>query len=156
VRGGGDAEVTLFKSDDNETGFVGVQTVNNKFVANYGHTYLGTYKTPEAAAYAYSKVRAAVEAAKAAGEDMEAALRAAKEAAKEVKAAAKAEKEAAKEAANEAAKEAKEAAKAAANSPLKKAQAKKAKLEKELAEIEDKIKQMMSAEEAEDEAEGDI
>lgn len=123
MRGGGDAEVTLFKSDDNETGFVGVQTVNNKFVANYGHTYLGTYKTPEAAAYAYSKVSAAVEAAKAAGEDTEAAA-----------------VEAAKKAKKAVAKKAKKAAKAKA--------AKLAKLEEELADIKDKIKQLMSTEEA--------
>jgi len=123
VRGGGDhwvmGEVTeVF----NEVTLHGPFGVTGQMLY-YRCAYLGNYATPEAAAYAYSKVSAAVEAAKAAGEDTEAAA-----------------VEAAKKAKKAVAKKAKKEAKAKA--------AKLAKLEEELADIKDKIKQLMSTEEA--------
>ena len=124
MRGGGDAEVNEV---DNEVRLCGpfeeMPEWGDRQMLYYRCAYLGNYATPEAAAYAHSKVSAAVEAAKAAGEDTEAAA-----------------VEAAKEATKAVAKKAKKAAKAKA--------AKLAKLEEELADIKDKIKQLMSTEEA--------
>ena len=124
MRGGGDAEVTeVFNEVTLHGPFEELPQWGDSQMLYYRCVYLGNYAPPEAAAYAYSKVSAAVEAAKVAGEDTEAAA-----------------VEAAKKAKKAVAKKAKKAAKAKA--------AKLAKLEEELADIKDKIKQLMSTEEA--------
>ena len=106
--------VKLIKSNKNATGYLGVKPSidGKKFVAARGHKHIGTFATAQEAAFEYAKAKVAGdEAAKAAAKVMAEA----KVAAEKIKA------------------DAKEAAKAEKNSPLKKAEAKVEKKERELA-----------------------
>ena len=103
--------VKLIKSNKNVTGYVGVKPSidGKKFVAARGHKHIGTFATAQEAAFEYAKEKADAEKTK---EDAKAA---------------------AKEAVKEAAKTAAVAKAAEKNSPLKKAEAKVEKKERELA-----------------------
>ena len=103
--------VKLIKSNKNATGYLGVKPSidGKKFVAARGHKHIGTFATAQEASFEYAKEKADAEKTK---EDAKAA---------------------AKEAVKEAAKTAAVAKAAEKNSPLKKAEAKVEKKERELA-----------------------
>ena len=103
--------VKLIKSNKNATGYVGVKPSidGKKFVAARGRKHIGTFATAQEASFVYAKEKADAEKTK---EDAKAA---------------------AKEAVKEAAKTAAVAKAAEKNSPLKKAEAKVEKKERELA-----------------------
>ena len=147
LRGGGDNEdevvdgVVLIKSD-NATGYKGVRPNGKKFMASIGNNHLGTFDTAQQAAVVYAKAKAEVDKAEKAKDDATAEAKAeAKKAKDDAMAEAKAE-----------VKKAKEAAK---NSPLKKAQAKKAKLEANLVKVDAEIAALMAGLEVDD-ADADV